>query len=155
MFFDSSEHPLDAKSRVFVPKRFQEAIGRDKEGNLVVMITPGEDGCLFLFSVEGFQEALGDLDTRAFTTRVERNRQRRLAHAATRVTLDASGRLLLSEKLRRMIELSSSGSGKVMVKMVGAMNRAEIWPLHLWEELETELESSEEERHEIVGGGDE
>lgn len=155
MFFDSSEHPLDGKFRVFVPKRFQQALGRDeKSGSLEVMLTPGDDGCLYLFSVDGFFESLGDVDTRAFTTPAERDRQRRLAHASTRLNLDASGRLLLSEKLRGLIDLRPNEDGKVMVKMVGAINRAEIWPLHRWRELEAKWDSSDEERHEIVGGDD-
>lgn len=153
MFFDSSEHPLDAKSRVFLPKRFQSALGRDESGHLEVMLTPGEDGCLFLFSVDGFIDSLGDVDTRAFTTAEERDRQRRLAHASTRVTLDASGRLLITEKLRNLIDLRENADGRVMVKMVGSINRAEIWPLHRWEELETRWEESAEERYEIVGPG--
>lgn len=151
MFFDSSEHPLDAKFRVFVPKRFQEAIPRDDKGNLVVMLTPGEDGCLYLFSMEGFFASLGEVDTRAFTTEEERLKQRRLSSASTRVTLDASGRLLLNEKQRSMIDLRPNAEGKIMVAMVGVMNRAEIWPLHRWEEMEAKL--ADGERHEIVGGG--
>lgn len=152
MFFDSSDHPLDAKFRVFVPKRFQEAIPRDGKGNLVVMLTPGEDGCLYLFSMQGFLESLGDVDTRAFTSEEERLRQRRLSHASTKVTLDASGRLLLSEKQREMIDLRPAGANnKIMVKMVGVMNRAEIWPLHKWEEMESKLAGGE--THEIVGRG--
>jgi MraZ protein len=152
VFFDSSDHPLDAKFRVFVPKRFTDVLERDPNGTLSVMLTPGEDGCLFLFGVQGFLESLGDLDTRAFTSLAQRNRQRRLAHASTKVTLDASGRLLISERLRKLIDLQPNEEGKVMVKMVGAMNRAEIWPLHRWEEQEAQLEDSGEERHEIVGG---
>jgi MraZ protein len=151
MFFDSSDHPLDAKFRVFVPKRFQEVIPRDEKGNLVVMLTPGDDGCLYLFSMQGFFQSLGDVDTRAFTTEEERLKQRRLSSASTKVTLDASGRLLLNEKQRALIDLQPNEDGKVMVKMVGVMNRAEIWPLHKWDEMEAKLES--EERHEIVGGG--
>lgn len=151
MFFDSSDHPLDSKFRVFVPKRFQDALSRDEKGNLTVMLTPGEDGCLFLFSVDGFIQSLGDVDTRAFTTEEERLKQRRLSHASTRVTLDASGRLLLNEKHRSMIDLQPNEAGKILVKMVGVIHRAEIWPLHKWEEMETKLAGGE--RHEIVGGG--
>ncbi|MFT7670211.1 MAG: MraZ protein [Planctomycetota bacterium] len=149
MFFGNSEHPLDGKFRVFVPKRFQDEIERDEKGNIVMMLTPGKDGCLFLFSVNGFMESLGDVDTRAFTSEAERVKQRSLFYAATKVTLDASGRLLLSEQQREMIDLQKNGDGKIIVKMVGVMQRAEIWPLHAWlnhEKKIKEAERSEEAR---------
>ena len=152
MFFDSTEHPLDSKYRVFVPKRFQEVIPRDEKGNLVVFLTRGEEGCLFLFSKDGFLESLGAVDTRAFTTPAERLKQRRLTKDAAQVTLDASGRLLLGDKQRSMIDLRPNAEGKVIVMMVGVMNRVEIWPLHKWEAMEALLE--QEERHEAVGGAE-
>ena len=41
MFYDSSSHTMDAKNRVFVPKRFQQVLGRDPEGNMVAFLTRG------------------------------------------------------------------------------------------------------------------
>ncbi len=134
MFFDSSPHTMDAKNRVFVPKRFQKALGRDEDGNVVAFLTRGLDGCLFLFSEAGFERALERLDTQPFTGPKQRRMQRLFFSNTTRVQLDASGRLLIPEKLRKQAEL-----GKELV-MVGVVNRAEIWPKERWESLEAEME---------------
>ncbi len=46
MFFGESSHSLDAKGRVTVPKRFLEGLTRNAEGNLVVILSAGQDGCV-------------------------------------------------------------------------------------------------------------
>ena len=153
MFYDSSTHTMDAKNRVFVPKRFQQVLGRDPEGNMVAFLTRGLDGCLFLFSEEGFRRALDRLDTQPFTGPQQRKMQRRFFSNTTRVQLDASGRLLVPEKLREQV-----GLGKDVV-MVGVVHRAEIWPKERWDAIEAESESDFDELLEVLcergrsGGG--
>ncbi len=145
MFYEASEHPLDKKFRVFVPKRIQDQLERDEEGNLVVMVTRGEDGCLFLFGESGYYASIGNLDTRAFTTREQRLKQRRMTKDTARVVLDASGRLLLGPKQRKLIELEENAEGKTIVVLAGVMNRVEIWPLRKWREMEALLDDDGEE----------
>ena len=64
MFFGESTHSMDAKNRVFVPKRFQTQLPLDGDGARAVVLTRGLDGCLFLFSEEGFAAALARLERR-------------------------------------------------------------------------------------------
>jgi transcriptional regulator MraZ len=151
MFYDSSTHTMDAKNRVFVPKRFQQALGRDPEGNMVAFLTRGLDGCLFLFSEKGFERALERMDTQAFAGPEQRRMQRLFFSNTTRVQLDASGRLLIPEKLRRQVDL-----GKEVV-MVGVVQRAEIWPKDRWERLEAEMDGEFDQLDSVLcegsGGG--
>jgi len=149
MFYETSEQPLDSKFRLFIPKRIQEQLDRDADGSLVLYVTRGEDGCLYLLSERGYQASVGGLDTRAFTTREQRMKQRRMTKDTARVVLDASGRLLLGERQRRLIELEENEEGKVMVALVGVMNRVELWPLHKWREEEALLEEEGEEMVEV------
>lgn len=130
MFYDSSYHAMDAKGRVFVPKRFQQELGRDAEGNMVAFLTLGFEGCLFLFSEEGFQKALARLDTEAFSGAEARKMQRLFFSVTQRLTLDASGRLLIPEKLRARAGLERE------VVMVGVAERAEVWAKGRWEEFQ-------------------
>ncbi|HIG12621.1 MAG: division/cell wall cluster transcriptional repressor MraZ [bacterium] len=134
MFFDSSEHTMDAKNRVFVPKRFQLAIPRDESGAQPIFLTRGLDGCLFLFSEPGFARALERLDTQAFTGKQQRRMQRLFFSNTTKLNLDASGRLLIPEKLCKQVGLEKD------VVMVGVVHRAEIWPKDRWEALEAEMD---------------
>ncbi len=131
MFFDSSDHPLDGKFRVFVPKRFQEALGRDGEGSLACYLSLGVDGCLYLFSEAGFRDAMARLETQAITGPEQRRLQRLFFANTSRVQLDAAGRLLVPEKLRAAVGIERE------VAMVGVAHRAEIWPRAAWEAFES------------------
>ncbi|MCB9914253.1 MAG: division/cell wall cluster transcriptional repressor MraZ [Planctomycetes bacterium] len=147
MFYDSSTHTLDAKNRVFVPKRFQQALGRDADGNMVAFLTRGLDGCLFLFSEAGFERAVERLDTQAFTGPEQRSMQRLFFSNVTRVQLDASGRLLIPEKLREVAQLDKD------VVMVGVVHRAEIWQRERWERLQAELEDRFDQLDQVLCEG--
>lgn len=150
MFYGDSFHSMDAKHRVFVPKRFQQALGRDAEGNMVAFLTLGLDGCLFLFSEDGFQRALARMDTQAFTGAKQRKMQRLFFANTHRVQLDASGRLLVPEKLRQQVGFEKE------VAMVGVIERAELWPRERWEVFQEENGSDFDELGEVLcgGGGD-
>jgi MraZ protein len=139
LFYDSSAHTMDSKNRVFVPKRFQQVLGRDAEGVMVAFLTRGLDGCLFLFSEEGFRRALDRLDTQPFTGKEQRTMQRRFFANTSRVQLDASGRLLVPEKLRARVGLKKD------VVMVGVVHRAEIWPKEKWDEIEVDKDDDFDE----------
>lgn len=130
MFFNSSLHTMDAKKRLFVPKRFQQLLTRNEEGNLECVLTQGQDGCLYLFSVEGFERAIADLDTRPFTGPAQRQAQRALFANADRIALDAAGRMLISEPLRRLAGLEKE------VVLAGAGKRAEVWSKERWERIQ-------------------
>ena len=136
MFSGDSNHTLDAKHRVFVPKRFHEALGRDSEGHFTVILTRGFDGCLFLFSVEGFAEVRERLQTQPFGGQELRKMQRLFFANTHKCQLDASGRVVLPEKLRNFAGIEKD------VAMVGVADRAEIWDRTQWERYEAENEGA-------------
>ncbi len=126
MFFGESSHSLDEKGRVFVPKRFLEELTRGADGSFVAYLTRGQDKCLYFFSESGFRRALDELNTRVFSGEDVRGVMRVFFANTTRVDLDASGRILIPEKLR-----VGAGLGKDVV-VVGVGDRAEIWPEKDW-----------------------
>jgi MraZ protein len=127
VFYGESDHSLDAKFRVFVPKRFQDELGRDAEGHLVCFLTRGQDRCLYLFSEEGFKSALAGLDIAAFTGENQRAAQRVFFANTARLELDAAGRVLIPEKLRGQV------AGDKEVVIVGVGDHAEIWAKNVWD----------------------
>ena len=131
VFYGDSFHTVDAKNRVHVPKRFQEALGRDGEGSLACYLSLGVDGCLYLFSEAGFRDAMARLETQAITGPEQRRLQRLFFANTSRVQLDAAGRLLVPEKLRAAVGIERE------VAMVGVAHRAEIWPRAAWEAFES------------------
>jgi len=146
MFYGDSFHSMDAKHRVFVPKRFQQALGRDAEGNMVAFLTLGLEGCLFLFSEEGFQKALDRMDTQAFTGAKARQMQRLFFSNTHRIQLDASGRLLVPEKLREQVGFEKE------IAMVGVIERAELWPRTRWEVYQEETKGDFDQLGEVLCG---
>lgn len=139
---------MDAKKRVFLPKRFQQGLPLDDEGNRVGVLTRGMDGCLYLFPEDGLDRALERMNTEAFAPRAQRTLQRAFFSYSSRVTLDASGRLLLPEKLRAL------GGIDREVVMVGVMDRVEIWAADRWEAFEAEHDDAFEKLEDLLTGGD-
>lgn len=144
VFLGDSRHTLDAKNRVFVPKRFQSVLERDAYGNLVAILTRGQDGCLALFSETGFRRTLERLDTAAISGRDQRNMQRMFFAHTHRVQLDASGRLLVPEKLKALAGIDRE------VAMIGVVERAEIWASDRWEAFEAENGNNFDELDEVL-----
>jgi len=135
---------MDAKNRIFVPKRLQEGLDRGSEGHLTAILTRGFEGCLFLFSESGFQDVLRRLTTQAFEGE-ERRKMQRLFFANThRGQLDASGRVLLPDKLRQL-----AGVEKEVV-LVGCIDRVEIWARERWQVYETENQSDFDELDRVL-----
>ena len=132
MFVGESTHSLDAKHRVFVPKRFQELLRRDAQGHPRVVLTRGFEDCLFFFSEEDFQSVLERLRTQPFGGARLRMMQRLFFSNTHRSQLDGSGRVVLPEKLRRFARITKE------VVMVGCADRAEIWDRARWESFEAE-----------------
>ena len=132
MFFGESNHTLDAKHRVFIPKRFQGGLGRDEQGHLSIIVTRGFERCLFLFSEDGFEEVKRRLKTQSFAGAQLRKMQRLFFANTHQCQLDASGRLVLPEKLRTLAGIERE------VVMVGVADRAEIWDRVEWERFESE-----------------
>lgn len=134
MFYGESTHAMDSKGRVHLPRRFQGQLSCDHEGNPLAFLTRGMEGCLFLFSEEGYRRAIQRLDTQPFAGERERTLQRLFFAKASLVQLDSAGRLVVPENLRRLVGLEKD------VVMVGVAERVELWPKQAWERFEAENE---------------
>jgi MraZ protein len=147
LWLGESEHTLDPKNRVFVPRKFQGGFERDAEGRTVVIVTRGFEGCLFLFSEAGFAQVLARLQTQAFAGAEERRMQRLFFSNASRTTLDASGRLLVPEKLKTMAGIERE------VVLVGVVDRVELWPKKVWEAFESRNSEDFDQLDQVLCGG--
>ena len=147
MFLGESDHTLDAKNRVFVPKRFQEHLDRDEKGSLRAVLTRGFDGCLFLFSATGFRAVVERLQTQSFEGQQLRTVQRKFFANTHEVSLDSSGRILIPEKLKGLAKLERE------VVMLGAAERAVIWDATKWREIDDETDDDFEGMDTVLCGG--
>lgn len=143
LFFGSTEHKLDSKNRVHVPKRFREpsaATGRDSEGVAFqqFFLMPWEaDGCVWLLTRQQFQHHAASVPRTSFAgvgSTENRQLQRSFFSSVEVLEVDAQGRITLPAHLLETLfgeELAEGGERKV--QMVGSGDRAEIWSVKRWQ----------------------
>ena len=86
-------HTIDAKNRISLPAKFRKEMGK------VVVITPGLDQCLFIFTVAEWAKVskrLSDSDSDlSFLRANQRSFNRNMFGQATDVEVDSIGRILI------------------------------------------------------------
>ena len=119
-------HTLDEKNRVSLPAKFRKEMGG------VLIIAPGLDNCLFLFSKEEWNRVSGVLSHRdselSFLRADERSFNRNLFGRASDVEVDSIGRILIPTFLKEKISLKNEAV------LVGVGDRVEIWNKNAWRE---------------------
>lgn len=128
--YGKSTHSLDAKGRVFVPKRLQAHLPTGADGQREGMLTRGFDGCLALMSPGEFEREIARLETGLFAGPEGRRFQRMFFASTFPVTLDKSGRLQIPKELRSLAQLPEESS----VELIGMRGRIEIWAAGRWSE---------------------
>lgn len=131
LFQGHSVHKLDAKGRVFIPKRITQELPVDGEGGRTVVLAPGLGGCLNLFSDADWKTFTGGLNLNPYGEDGEVEAARLLLGTSQTIALDASKRLLIPEPLRAMASLSDE------VALVGVGTRVELWDAPTWTELQS------------------
>lgn len=130
MFLGEYEHSMDDKGRLVLPRRFRDAISPGaSDGNPTqgCVLTKGQEGCLYVFPMEQWQEEIARLRQLPRTNRQARKYTRSFFASAIDQTLDRQGRIQVPERLREY-----AGLGKDVV-VVGALERIEIWSKEAWE----------------------
>jgi MraZ protein len=133
-------HSIDEKNRLSFPVKFRKTMGK------TVVVTPGLDQCLFVFTTkewEGIAEKLANSsmlqsDTRSFN--------RYLLGGAVEVGVDQQGRILLPDFLKDRAGLK----GKVAV--VGIHTRVELWDETTWKAYKKDVEANADALAERLGG---
>ncbi len=121
------ERILDEKLRLAIPKPLRKQLSQDEE--LVVFVVPGMDGCLDLFSADGFEARSARLQEHATNQAGSRNFFRMLFPAAEEISVDPQGRIRIPERLVKHASLKHD------VVLVGVRDHAEIWDKPTWDAL--------------------
>ena len=128
---------LDAKGRFAIPTRFREELQECCERQLVVTVAVnekciGEPGCLWLYPLPEWEKLELTVSKLPTLNKMAGKLRRFLIGNATETEMDAQGRLLLSEKLRKF-----AGMEKKLI-LVGQLNKFEIWNEDAWNAKENE-----------------
>lgn len=121
-----------------MPTRYRAELGECCDSQLVV--TVGLDKCLLLYPLPEFEEIERKLVKLPALNKKAKRLQRLLIGHATECEMDAQGRFLIAEPLRKFALLEKR------VALIGQGNKFEIWDSDLWERSRDEW--IEEERSE-------
>ncbi|MDO8583282.1 MAG: cell division/cell wall cluster transcriptional repressor MraZ [bacterium] len=130
MLLGQYEGKVGEKSRIALPKKLREIIG-DK-----LIITLGYENSLIIVSEEGWKALLEGTEGRPFIEKPARETQRYLLGGATFVELDAKGRFVIPDYLRRFAKI------KTEVVFLGLSRYVELWGKGIWETYRLELEKN-------------
>ncbi|NBE97689.1 division/cell wall cluster transcriptional repressor MraZ [Nonomuraea sp. KC401] len=121
MFLGTHQPRLDDKGRLFLPAKYREELA---EG---LVITKGQERCLYVFPVEEFQRITEALSTAPVTAKAVRDYSRVFFASASDEKPDKQGRITIPQSLRRYAGLERD------CVVIGANTRLEIWDAQAWE----------------------
>lgn len=130
MLTGTYERMLDEKLRLALPKAFRQWCAIEGQ----VVITPGTDGCLALYSPAAFQALAQRLAARSPAGQDVRAFSRLLYAQSHQVELDGQGRMRLPMELARLAGLEG------LVVLVGVGDHAELWNKSRWEAYLADLQ---------------
>jgi len=134
---------LDVKGRLAVPTRYREELQESCERQMVVTIAVdelcvGEPGCLWLYPLPEWEKLELTISKLPALNKLALKLRRFLIGNATECEMDAQGRLLVPEKLRKFAEMEKH------IVLVGQLNKFEIWNESAWNQKENELMNADD-----------
>lgn len=133
-------HTIDEKNRISLPAKFRKEMGTD------LVITPGLDNCLFVFTKKEWQKISENLSKFSMLSSDNRSFSRFMFGGATEVSVDTIGRVLLPDFLKERAGL------KAKAALVGVQNRLEIWNERAWGDYKKRVEKQADALAEKLGG---
>lgn len=139
MLIGEYTHTIDEKNRISLPVKFRKEVGKK------VVVTHGLDNCIFLYSMDEWKQVaeklgglgIGQSDTRGFN--------RFMMAGAVEIDVDAIGRILIPDFLKKFAGL------KEKVVFAGVHNRVELWDSSRWSEYKGRVEKQADKLAEKLG----
>ncbi len=125
-------HTVDEKNRVSLPAKFRKEMGKK------VIVTPGLDKCLFVFTTKEWEKVskkLSDSESDlSFLKADQRSFNRYIFGRATEAEVDSIGRILIPDFLKEKAKLGNKAA------VIGVKDRVEIWNEKAWSEYKEKIE---------------
>lgn len=121
MFLGTYEPRLDDKGRLILPAKFRDQLAPG------VVITRGQERCLYAFPRAEFEQIHLQLRQAPLTSKQARDYTRVLLSGASDEIPDKQGRVTIPAALRRYAGLERE------VAVIGSGSKVEIWDLQAWE----------------------
>ncbi|MBB2956391.1 division/cell wall cluster transcriptional repressor MraZ [Pseudoclavibacter helvolus] len=141
MFLGTYSPKLDEKGRLILPAKFRDELA---EG---VVLTRGQDRCVYVFSNSEFEELHNRIRQAPVTSKQARDYLRLLLSGAHAETPDRQNRVTIPQQLRQYAGLDRE------LAVIGAGTRAEIWDAEAWNAYVEANESAfSETAEEVIPG---
>ena len=141
MFLGTYSPRLDEKGRLILPAKYREELA---EG---LVLTRGQERCLYVFSVREFERVHEQLRAAPLSSKQARDYIRVFLSGALDEVPDKQGRVTIPPPLR-----DYAGLGRELA-VIGAGTRAEIWDAQAWNDYLNEKEAVFSETEEEVVPG--
>ncbi|HZD99542.1 MAG TPA: division/cell wall cluster transcriptional repressor MraZ [Micromonosporaceae bacterium] len=130
MFLGTHTPHLDDKGRLILPAKFRDELAGG------VVITKGQERCLYVFTTAEFGRIAGQLHEQPVTHKAARAYSRVFFASAHDEVPDRQGRVTIPAHLR-----DYAGLGRELV-VIGASSRVEVWDRQSWETYLAESEDA-------------
>ena len=141
MFLGTHAPRLDEKGRLFLPAKYRDELSGG------VVITKGQERCLYVFPRQEFQRITDALSTAPVPAKAVRDYGRVFFSSASDEIPDKQGRVTVPATLR-----SYAGLDRDCV-VIGANTRLEIWDARAWDTyLAAQEDSFSEAAEEVLPG---
>jgi MraZ protein len=151
LFRGISSINLDDKGRLAIPTRYREELQDCCERQMIVTVAVderciGENGCLWLYPLPEWEKLEQTISKLPTLNKMAGKLRRFVIGNASECEMDAQGRLLLPEKLRKFATMDKK------IVLVGQLNKFEIWNEDAWTAKEKEwLDGDDSEGLEELG----
>ncbi|MBI4426361.1 MAG: division/cell wall cluster transcriptional repressor MraZ [Candidatus Kerfeldbacteria bacterium] len=139
MFIGEYHHAIDDKSRLALPVKFREELGRS------LVVTRGLDNCLFVYTQQEWSQLAERLSKLPVAKANTRAFARLMLAGAMELEVDKQGRVILPDYLRKYASL------KKKVVIAGLLNRLELWDALVWQKYQAGTERNAGDIAEALG----
>ena len=115
MFMGEFHHSIDEKGRLIIPSKFRNDLGKK------FIITRGIEKCIFVYSLDEWNNMVNELKELPFTRKNARTFMRMLMSGATECELDNNGRINIPSPLVNYASIEKE------CVVIGVGDRLEIW----------------------------
>ena len=123
MFMGEFHHNVDEKGRLIIPSKFRNDLGKK------FIVTRGIEKCLFVYSLDEWNNIVDKLKELPFTRKDARTFMRMFLSGATECELDNNGRINIPSVLTTYANITKE------VVVIGVNERLEIWSENSFDEF--------------------
>jgi len=140
MLIGEYTHNIDEKNRISLPVKFRKEMGKS------IVITPGLDKCLFVFTMKEWQKISSRLSESSLLQSANRSFNRFMFGGAVQIDVDSIGRILIPDFLKERAGLGTKAA------IIGVESRVEIWNEKSWKTYKDIVDKDADTLAEQLGG---